>query len=79
MIIRVTDPLVFRIKIAEAHRLRKRGKKVVIMVDDLDALCRVYDTEVICDMLDGLSLQTVVNEKDLKALNEEEINQIARN
>lgn len=68
MIIKVTDPLTFRIKVTEAHRLRKRGKEVIILVDDFDALCRIYDTEVICDMLNGIPLHVEIDEENLKVL-----------
>lgn len=78
MIIRVTDPLTFRIKMAEARRLRKQGKKVIIWVDDLDALCKVYDTEVICDMLNGIPLHVEIDEENLKVRDEKETNQGTR-
>lgn len=57
IIIRVTDPKTFKDKIAEARLILEGGKKVIILADDIDSLLQVYDTEVICDMLDGLPFE----------------------
>jgi len=56
-IIRVSDPKTFKVKLAEARQLFKQGKKVIILADDIDSLLQVYDTEVLCDMLNGIPFE----------------------
>jgi hypothetical protein len=57
IIIRVSDPKTFKDKVAEARRLNKEGKKVIILADDIDSLLQVYDTEVLCDILNGIPFE----------------------
>ena len=56
-VIRVTDPATLHDKIIEGHRLRAAGKKVVILVDDIDAVCKVHDADTIAEWLCGLRFE----------------------
>lgn len=52
--IRIFDPKTLKQKIKEAKRLRKEGKRVCIIVDDIDKLCKVHDADTIAELLDGI-------------------------
>ncbi len=47
----VTDPMTLEEKIQEAVRTNS-----VLLIEDMDAFCKVYDVDTMCDMLNGVKM-----------------------
>jgi len=66
ILVRVSNPKTVVQQISKARKLAKKGKKVIVYIADLDEICKRIDADTLAELLDGLTLQTTVDEKDVK-------------
>lgn len=62
LLVRVSSPQTLKRQIARAQKLYNQGAKVIIVIEDLDEICKLHDPDTIADLIGGIPLEEETDE-----------------